>query len=296
MTSTINAEFAVNEWASYVGQRLLKTRLEIAVRSAKAQERRLDHVLLDGPPGAGKSTMAGLLAQEMNEPLMVISEPLSVRQLMNVLYDTELGAIVLLDEIQDYPNATKNALLPWLEAGFFQSQWFPYQTVVACTTNPEALKGPLLDRFPILGRYDDYSDADMAKIVARFAESASVQLTQNACRQLGVAAAGVPRVARSFVIAARDLSYGGHKVTVPAIMKFCHRHPDGLSTDHIAYLEALHANRDRAGLEVLCARLRMHRTLVQGLERLLLERKFLFYASDGRTMTAAGRARLQEAA
>lgn len=293
---TTRAEFDLADWDDFEGQHVIKDRLDIAVQSALREERRLDHILLDGPAGGGKSTMAGLLADRMKEPLVTFSESLSVRDLRNALYEYELGAVILLDEIHTYPKATLNAMLPLLEAGWYDGVWFPFATIVGATTDPgTVLTGAFIDRF-IHCEYQDYTAAEMTRITKRMATCAGVKLTDAVTRKLAVAAGGVPRVARSFVIAARDLAGAGRKTDVATILAFCRREPDGLSTDHLDYLQVINENHGRAGLDQLCSRLRKHRSIVQSLERLLLDRKLIILAKDGRTITQAGRQRLQKVA
>lgn len=287
--------FDPEDWNQFIGQPIIKDRLDIAVQTALRDKKRLDHVLLDGPAGAGKSTIAGLLADCVEEPLVVFSEALTVRTLRNALYEFELGAVILLDEIHSYPKATLNAMLPLLESGWFDGVWFPYCTIVAATTEPEKLTEPFIDRF-IHCKYEDYTNAEMTRITKRLADCAGVKLSEAVIKKLAIAAGGVPRVARSFVIAARDLDGAKRRVTVETILAFCRREADGLSTDHLDYLRVLNENHGRAGLEQLCSRLRKHRSIVQSLERLLLDRKLIFLASDGRTITQAGRQRMQVAA
>lgn len=295
MPTTTRAEFDPVDWSEFYGQSTLKHRLDVACRSAQSREVRLDHILFDGPGGSGKSTMANLLAQRMCEPYRVLAEPLGVRQMMNELYDHELGGLLFVDEIHAWPKATLNALLPFLEGGWFGGQWFPFTTIAAATTDMRALTKPFISRF-IVGEYEDYTLADMTRVVERFAQCADVEISGRAARALAEAAGGMPRTARSFVIAARDLAVDGKVPPVKTILKFCNHYSDGLSTAHLAYLRVLAENRGRAGLSTLASRLRKHPSIVQDLEAVLLDRKMIFLASDGRTMTAAGRARLQEAA
>lgn len=293
--NTTRTEFDPTDFSQFYGQSTIKERLDVACRSALSRNTRLDHILLDGPGGSGKSTLANLLATRMKEPYRVLSEPLGVRALLNELYDHELGGILFLDEIHTWPKATLNALLPFCEAGWFGGQYFKFNTIVAATTEPWQLTKPLLSRF-IVCKYQPYSHADMTRIVERFAHCANVTLSHRACETLATASGGMPRVARGFVIAARDLAEDGKAPVIDKILRFCDRARDGLSTDHIDYLRVLHANRGRAGLETLAARLAKHPSIVRDLERELCERKLVFMASDGRTLTAAGRERLQAAA
>lgn len=288
---TTKSEFAPTGWDEFVGQPTLKDRLDIAVRSALHDSRKLDHILLDGLPGTGKSTMAELLAERMGVPLITVGQPVKPNELHNMLYDGELGSITFIDEIHDQSRPTLESLLPLLEAGWHQDQLFPFSTIVAGTTDPQALPPALVERF-VHCRYEPYTDADMVMIVKRFAACANLTLPDSMCRAFATAAAGTPRVARGFIIEARNLASCGRRVDTMAVLRFCRRHPDGLSDDHINYLQALHDNRGKAGLAVLASSLQMHPKLVLRLERLLRERKLIFLASDGRTMTSAGRQRL----
>lgn len=283
------------DWNEFEGQEVIKDRLDIAVRRALHKKERLAHVLLDGPAGGGKSTMGALLAARMEEPLVVVSEALTVRKLRDLLYEYELGAVFLLDEIHTYPKATRNAMLPLLEAGWFEGVWFPYCTMVAATTEPEQLLKPFIERF-IHCRYIDYTDDEMVNIARRMATCVDLSLPDSTIRQLAIAAGGVPRVARNFITAAEDLASCGRRVTVETILAYEQRETDGLSADHIAYLRILNENHGRAGLEQLTSRLRKHRSIVTSLERLLQDRKLIFLATDGRTITQAGRQRLMQAA
>lgn len=294
MTSTVNAEFQPEGWDEFIGQDLLKDRLDIAVRSARSRDRRLDHVLLDGPAGSGKSTMAELLADRMDQPMIVVAEPPTVKRLRSLLFEVEPGGFIFLDEIHTFEKATKNALLPLLESGWLGDWEFPNVTIVAGTTDPQDLSKPLIDRF-VHCKYVDYTLDEMAAIVRRFAHVAKVPIGKIASYALGEAAAGVPRVARSFVIAARDLLECDRPIDTPAIMAYCNRTKDGLSTDHVAYLAALRANQGRAGLDTLSDRLQKHPTLVRDLERLLLDRGYVVRGGAGRELTGAGQQRLKAA-
>lgn len=292
---TTREDFDPADWQSFTGQPIIKDRLDIAVRSALNNNRRLDHILLDGPGGSGKSTLAGLLADRMQEPLVVKSEALTVKDLRNLLYETELGVVLLLDEIHSYPKATLNALLPLCEAGWFDGVQFPFTTIVAATTEPQLLTSPLISRF-VYCKYVDYTDDEMFEIISRMARCAKVKTSDKDLRQLAIAAGGVPRQARSFIVAARDLGECGRATDVTTILAFERREPDGLSIDHLDYLRIVNENHGHAGLEQLCSRLGKHRSIVQSLERLLLERRLIFLASDGRTITHQGRQRIQTAA
>lgn len=293
-TSTINDEFAVTDWDHYVGQEEIKTRLELATTSAHSRQARLDHVFLDGPPGAGKSTLASLIAQRMDEPLVTIGKPPTVKELWKTLRDHPTGAILLCDEIHTWPKPTLNAMLPLAEAGSFNDWEFPFATLVAATTNPESLDGALLDRFPYVCRYQPYPVPDMARITSQFGERANIDLGPLECLAYGTAAGGSPRAARGFVITARDLIEAKREPTIERVLQLCRRYPDGLSYEHVDYLRILDRNGRRAGLDTLSMDLGMHRSLITQLERLLVARGMIRRETTGRELTPTGMARLME--
>jgi Holliday junction DNA helicase RuvB len=288
-TMTTDQDFAVTQFDEFVGQATIRERIDLAARSAHARGTRMDHVLLDGPPGSGKSTMATLIAARMDEPLMVIGQAITARELAGVLYELDEG-VLFLDEIHVNSDATQNAMLPLLEGGSFAGWEFPRITVVAATTEPRELLPPLLDRFMVL-RYVPYTDDEMAAIVARFARCAHVDLDEATCRAFAVASAGGPRAARELVRTARDYALDAPP-TIDQVLRACRREPDGLSYDHLDYLEVLSANQGRAGLKVLATRLRMHAAVVEDLERILLDRRLVRLETSGRVITAAGRERI----
>lgn len=291
---TIEPTLGPRSFDELVGQPKLKHRLSISMDAALADNRPLEHVLLQGPPGSGKSTIANLIAEHLGDPIVTVVSPLDPRDLERKL--EELGAgILFLDEIHGWTRRQTIPLLPLLEARQLDTGYgiveYRYLTIIAATTEPEKLTDAFKDRF-IVPPVEEYTVDEMADIVAGFAERAQIFLDEATCKALGVAASGVPRVARSFVIAARNLMTCDEPATADDILKFCDVEPDGFSRDHLAYLEALAANHGRGGIEMLSTRLRMHRTTILNLERLLLERKLIVLEPGGRQLTGRARQRL----
>lgn len=280
----------------YVGQDSAKTRLQVHIAAALARGDRLDHVLLVGPPGSGKTTLAHIIAGAMHQPMTVVAHPLKEADLLEVLYEMGSG-ILFIDEIHRWGRlSAQQSLLTLLEEGYLSTRWgpehFPDVTVIAATTMEEKLDPAVKSRFRIRPSVEDYTETDMALIVEGMAGRAGVVLDRETALVLGRAAAGVPRNARSFVLAARDLALAGVPTTAESILGFCDTAPDGLTLRHMSYLQRLRDLGNRAGLETMSARLRLHPEAVKEIEQLLFDRRYIGAESRGRVLTAQGRRRL----
>jgi Holliday junction resolvasome RuvABC ATP-dependent DNA helicase subunit len=189
-------------------------------------------------------------------------------------------------------------LLPLLESGYVvdnRGRKTPngWLTVVGATTEREKIIPPLLDRFLIKPRFQSYSTAEMGRIVLGMAAKAEIEMSRRTAEVLGMAAGGTPRNARQLVLGARDLAHTLGRLPRPAeVLKLCGVSPDGLTDDHLAYLEALDMLGGLAGLKLLSTTLRVHPSTCMELERLLIERSFLKYGERGRELTPDGFRRL----
>lgn len=294
-TITIDQTFRPQSWDQYVGQDELKDRLGVAINSAAKSNRRLDHILLDAPPGSGKSTIATLIAERMDVPMITVPQGADVKKVLRYLFELELGGIIFFDELHTpcTSPAMQLRLLALCEGQTFEDFRFDYVTVIGGTTERHKLPAPLVDRF-IAPRFAPYTIGQMAEIVAGFADRVGIQVRPGDCLKYAEAAGGTPRVARSCIMTVRDFIEDGRPIDADAVLRFCQRHPDGLSYEQTDYLQALHDNGGRAGIDVLSTRLRQHRSVVQELERILLDRKLVSLDPTGRILTHAGHERLRE--
>lgn len=293
---TVNEQFQPQWLDNYIGQAAIQDRIDVAMWAALIDHKPLDHILLTGGEGAGKSTLAHLLSREMEQPLVVVADSPTPKRLGRLLYDLEEGGILFLDEVHMLSRATENAVLCLVESRTFNNNYgawpLPNLTVIAATTEPEKLNKPFISRFPLNLHYEAYSDAEMEAMVRQFAGMVELELPDETCAGLAVAAAGKPRTARSFVIAARSLCLAARTYDADTVLKFVGVEADGLTKEHMAYLRALTDNSGQAGIEALCTRLRLNRALVVDLERLLLDRKMVTLAPEGRVLTPVGHRRL----
>lgn len=285
-------------WDDYVGQATLKGRLLTHIRAAVETERMLDHMLLVAPPGSGKTTLAKLIADEIRDPFYAMMMPMDLREFVYFCGDWK-GGIILLDEIHRASKAFQEALLPALEDGELALSSgsrvsVRHITFIGATTEPQGIIKPLWDRFLVKPRWNDYSDSDMAQIVAGMAARAGVAMPPEVAQGLARATGGTPRVAGSLVVACRDLLDTGQDVSVGSVLELAGIDCDGLSERHIDYLKALTELGGISGLRNLCSLMQLSQSVLEELERLLIRRGFVRLEAKGRSLSAAGRAKIPE--
>lgn len=284
-------------WGEFVGQQTLKTRLQVHIHAAFQETRPLEHVLLAGPPGFGKTTLARLIAKELTDPIHTLVMPVQRKILIRELARFE-GGVLFLDEIHALSKRDQEILLPVMDTGFVRDERgreydCGFMTIVAATTEPDKLIAPLHDRFAIRPDFVPYTDEELGLIVELMADRAGVDLDVNMARVLGRAAGGVPRMARQFVYAARDLTHTLHRpATAAEVLDLCSVNPDGLTALHRRYLEVLDDQNGLAGAKTIEMLLRIPTAVITNLERLLLGRGLIEYTPSGRQLTPEGMAKV----
>lgn len=290
--------------AEYVGQPRLKRRLGKRIAAAVAEERPLRHMLLCGPPGAGKTSLASLVATAVGDPFMKLQMPVKENVLARVvedfLGDGHLsGGVLLLDEVHRL-KANQAWLLPLLEFGEFHlssgrvitNHWL---TVIGATTERDQISGPLWDRFGFCPVYEDYTAGDLALIGQGMARKLGLDLSRGLLEAIGAAAGGVPRNVKNLIEDAADLmadpDSGGMEPTVDELLDQAGRTSDGLTDSHIEYMVALWKLGGTAGMARIRSMVRLEESVLLDLERLLIERKLLEFGPKGRELTTAGRSR-----
>ena len=202
----------------FVGQAKLKERLAISIDAARALDRPLDHVLLSGPPGLGKTTMAGILANEMRSRLRITSGPALERpgDVASILTNLDNGDVFFIDEIHRLPRAVEEVLYPAMED--FQLDIvlgkgpsaqsirldLPRFTLVGATTRKGKVAAPLRDRFGIVDKLDYYSQPELGRIVRRSATILDVPITDDGADLIALRGRGTPRIANRLLARVRD--------------------------------------------------------------------------------------------
>lgn len=288
-------------WPEYVGQTKLKHELAVRIAAAKVSQRPLDPMLLVGPPGAGKTSLAQIIATEMGQHLEVLIMPVTFRTIANLVKQQE-DIIVLLDELHGLAPKAQGELLPLMEFGFLQeSNGRKIQadglSIIGATTEPQRIIKPLYDRF-VVPPFDPYTDDEMAEIVTNMARKAGItDLPEDVAMLFGVASCGTPRRARQFVLAYDALSKANNRPpTGDDVMDLLRTTHDGLTTKHIEYLTILNAMGGTRGLKPIAALMQLSESVVQDLERLLFLKGLVLYGDRGRELSAAGFARVRKAA
>lgn len=293
MTTTLPDDLRPKTADNYIGQTALKDRLSIHTTSARRRGERLDHVLLVGPPGCGKTTISQIIAAEMRQEFLSFVMPLEPKLLAGIVRN--FRGIVLFDEIHRAAPKQQEQLLTVVEDGYLQmpnGSRFSTDgglTIVAATTEPEKVIAPLYDRFPIKPVYDDYTDEEMTAIVKQKADYLGLPLEHDTAAVFGRAAGGTPRNAAAFVVMARDLMVArGVTPTAQDVLKSMRVTEDGLTEDHVRYLSILEKVGGVAGLKVLSTHLRLPESFLMDLERLLVKQNLIEFTAKGRELRGSG--------
>ena len=207
-------------FAEYIGQERLKTNLKLAIDAVKKRDdgTTLDHVLLYGPPGLGKTTMANVIAHELNANLKVTSGPAIERagDLASLLTNLQDGDVLFIDEIHRLRRVVEEILYSAMEdykldivigkgpAARSVRLDLPHFTVIGATTRTGALAGPLRDRFGIIHRLEYYKQDEIQQIVSRTANLLGKEITKDATELLATRCRLTPRIANRLVKRVRD--------------------------------------------------------------------------------------------
>ncbi len=294
-------------FAEFIGQRKVAENLEVYVAAAKKRSGTLDHVLLSGPPGLGKTTLAHVVAHEMGTVARVTSGPALERKgdLAGILTSLGRGDVLFIDEIHRLQPIIEESLYPAMEdfrieivtgAGVGASAiTVPIErfTLVGATTRTGQLTSPLLSRFGIVERLDFYAPAELATIVRRSAKLLAIACNDEGAEELGRRARGTPRIVNRLLRRVHDFALvrGDGKVTREAADYALRRlgvDVRGLDEGDRRFLRAILERFDGGpvGIESLAAALAEDRdTLEYVHEPYLIQEGFLVRTPRGRQAT-----------
>ena len=204
--------------ADYIGQKDLKSVLEISIAAAKARKETLDHLLLYGPPGLGKTTMSLILASEMGVNCKITAAPAleRPRDITGLLINLKPGDILFIDEIHRLNRMAEELLYPAMEDGRLditigkgqatrtRSIPLPPFTLVGATTKVGSLTSPLRDRFGMIQRLQFYEVDELTLIIKRSADILNLTITQEGAMEIASRSRGTPRIANRLLRRVRD--------------------------------------------------------------------------------------------
>lgn len=233
---------------TYIGQSALKETLKISIEAAKKRELPLDHLLFYGPPGLGKTTLAGVIAEQMGVEIKITSAPAleRPRDIIGILMSLKGGEILFIDEIHRLNKVAEEILYPAMEdftldmtTGKSQTVKtlripLPKFTLIGATTKAGELSGPLRDRFGIIHRLEFYTEEELTKVIKRTAGILDIEITEEGAKAIAKRSRGTPRIANRLV----------KRVSDYAIVK-----NDGKITEDIANKSLDILNIDNFGLD-----------------------------------------------
>jgi Holliday junction DNA helicase RuvB len=267
-------EFTPKSFDEYLGQEKLKEKLKVYTQAAKMRDEPLDHMLLFGPPGLGKTTLSQIMAHVMGVGIKVCSGPMMERtgDLVAIVSGLEPRDILFIDEIHRMPTAVEEVLYSAMEhfridviigqgagAKSINLPIHPF-TLIGATTQSGKISAPLRSRFGISERIDFYTFEDLQKIILQSASFLELKITDDAALRIARSSRGTPRIAKKMLRRVRDFAQVGNKelandtVTKEAL-SFLGIDDDGLSTVDNMILRKMmeHFNGGPVGLETLAS-------------------------------------------
>ena len=292
-----------------IGQGKVFEGLRISIQAAKERSEPVDHILLHGPPGLGKTTVAGVVANEMGANFISTSGPALERggDLMGILTNLDRGDILFIDEIHRLPRAVEELLYPAMEdfcvnfvidkgvhARTLRYKLKPF-TLAGATTRAGLLSSPLRERFGIVHHLDFFPVEDLQKVVLRSAAILGVPVTEEGALEIARRARGTPRIANRLLRRVRDFAQvrADGRITGEVARQACEFEGvdeaglDGLDRELLRALIDVYGGGP-VGIDALAATLNEEaETLEEVVEPFLLKRGFLSRTPGGRRATAA---------
>ena len=305
---SVTTNLRPNKIDDYIGQTKLIKQLHLILRSAKLRETIPEHILLYGPPGLGKTTLANIIAEELSIDIRIVSAPAlqKVGDLMNILINLDKPTIVFVDEIHRLRSQVEETLYSAMEdrkvdlvmgkgtgVNTIRIDLSPF-ILVGATTKFGNISKPLRDRFPNIFKLEPYSEDEMRQLINRNTELLGISLTQAAVAELCLRSRGVPRVANNILKRFLDLKTVHHTdnstIDEKQAKEFLSEmgiFEDGFTAMDLNYLQAL--KNGSVSLKTLSGILQEEtQTLEEVIEPYLIQKGLIDKDSSGRRLTLKG--------
>lgn len=299
----------------YIGQESIIKSVKIALTSAKKRKEQMPHILFYGPPGLGKTTLANIIANEMDAKIVTtvgsnLMKAADVAALLNNISD---GSVVFIDEIHRMDRAAEECLYSAMEDGFIaitigaaeQSKiiqlTLPKFTLIGATTRPGMLSAPLRDRFIYQYKMEYYTAEELKEIAKNTAKNLGIKMKAAECMQLAQMGRGTPRIVNKYCILVRDYAVAGDfdmvtKEMLEETLAIAGINADGLSDNDVKLLKALSLAERAVGLATLSHILgEDEQTIEDVYEPYLIYNQYIEKTPRGRELTPKGEEYLETA-